>query len=252
MKRMAVAHLKGGVGKTTTAVTLAHMASTDGLRTLLVDLDAQGSAALMLGGDRRGAPSAKAVARARKKTSDAIAETAYADLDLLAGGMGFRRLPELLSAEGDPGERMQTLLRRLGKGYDLVVVDAPAGLNVESEAILTAVDLVLAPVVPSPLALESFGMLRSFMAERLGTRKKKLPLRGFYAMVDRRRRLHRETVETGQAGIWPVAVPYAAAVERMAIEQLPLAAVKRPGPALAAYAELWQLCRAELGLSERG
>ena len=49
MKIVAFANQKGGVGKTTTAVTLAHGLALRGLRTLLVDLDPQGHVAYALG-----------------------------------------------------------------------------------------------------------------------------------------------------------------------------------------------------------
>ena len=49
MRVVATYNLKGGVGKTSTAVNLAYLASRDGLRTLLWDLDPQGAATYLSG-----------------------------------------------------------------------------------------------------------------------------------------------------------------------------------------------------------
>lgn len=70
-------------------------------------------------------------------------------------------------------------------------------------------------------------------------------------MADRRRRSHRELADAPSypSQVWPVAVPYASSVERMTTERRPLTAIKRPGPALEAYRELWRRAADRLGLT---
>ncbi len=245
MKRIAVAHLKGGVGKTTTAVNLAHLASRQGYRTLLVDLDAQGAASYILRVDGEAAAKAKDVIRAKKDILEHIYATDYPELDILPGSLSLRKLPQLLAKEKDGGDGLDTMFKRIGKGYDLMIADAPAGLNLESEAILRSVDLVVVPVVPSPLATATFETLRRFV------KGMDVEVVGFYSMVDRRRKLHRETVEAkdGIRDVLPISVPNASAVERMTSERMPLAAVSRAGNAMGGYLRLWEELVARLGLS---
>ncbi len=284
MKKVAVAHLKGGVGKTTTAVTLARLAAAAGHKTLLLDLDAQGSAGYLLRVDTADSPSAKAVAKAKKSLTDFIAPTIYPKLHVLPGAFSFRKLPQVLAGQSSGDDPFREIFKRLGKGYDLLIIDAPAGLTYESEAILKAVDLVVVPVVPTPLSLQSFSTLQDFVREKTGGKRgKPAKLVGFYSMVDRRRKLHRQIVDHAlaapssgdlvapgdpaasgdpaaalvaaatdlprhTAAIWPLAVPNSAAVERMTTERLPLSELRRPGPALAAYRELWTRIAAVLTL----
>lgn len=240
MKRIAVAHLKGGVGKTTTAVNIAALAARTGLKTLLVDLDAQGAASYILRVDPDDAAKAKAVARAKKDVVDHIFATDFPHLDLLPGSFSLRKLPKLLAEQKDGREQVSAMLKRVGKGYDLVVVDAPAGLHLESEAILRGVDVVVVPVIPSPLTVDSYHKLKEFLEKHGGA--KAPTVCGFYSMVDRRRKLHREMIdERGDAleSIWNVEIPYSSVIEKMTSERLPLPAIKRPGRSLPAYRELW-------------
>lgn len=240
MKRIAIAHLKGGVGKTTTAVNIAALAARGGFKTLLVDLDAQGAASYILRIDPHDAAKVKAVAKAKKDVADHIFATDFARLDLLPGSFSLRKLPQLLAEQKDGREQVSTMLKRVGKGYDLVVVDAPAGLHIESEAIFRGVDIVVVPVIPSPLSVDSFHKLKGFLEKHGGSQSPKVY--GFYSMVDRRRKLHREVIDKpGDAleSIWNVEIPYSSVIEKMTAERLPLSAIKRPGRALSEYRELW-------------
>ena len=250
MKKMAIAHLKGGVGKTSAAVNIAHLSSAAGLRTLLVDLDAQGAAGYIFRLDADDGAKAKAVARNKKGVTDHIFASDFPGLDLLPGSFSFRKLPQMLADEKDGAGRVGEMLKRVGKGYDLLVVDAPAGLHMESEAILQAMHLVLVPVLPSPLSVDSYRKMRAFVEKQRGTSKKPI-LRGFFSMVDRRRKLHREVMESVAADfsdVWPVEIPYASIVEQMSSRRLPLAAIPRAGRALAAYQALWDHASRAVGL----
>ncbi len=164
MRKLAVAMAKGGVGKTTTAVNLAHGLSLLGKRVLLVDCDTQGQAAKFLGvkppyglyefiteTDPQGQPIAKNT-------------TLYAcrqNLWILAGGI---RLVELKNWLGEqPRDIRQTLLaNRLAprKGsLDFMIFDCAPGWDILSLNILMAAHEVLCPVAlqgPSMEGLKTF------------------------------------------------------------------------------------------------
>ena len=127
MKKIAIAHLKGGVGKTSAAVNIAHLASLTGLRTLLVDLDAQGAAGYIFRIDTGDGAKAKAVARNRKGVSDHIFASDFPNLDLLPGSFSLRKLPQLLADEKDGVGRLGEMLKRVGKGTTLSWSTLPPG-----------------------------------------------------------------------------------------------------------------------------
>lgn len=252
MKVLSIVHLKGGVGKTTTAVNLAVLAAGEGLATLLADLDAQAAATYLLRLDASEGAKAARLAHAKKSLRDTIFASDYAGLDVLPASFSLRKLPTRLADEKKGRDSLRDTFSTVGKHHDLVVVDAPAGLSLESEAIVRASDLILAPVVPTMLAVESYLRLAAFVAKV----NPKVPLRGFFSMVDRRRRVHREIVERLPAerqDILPVEIPNAAVVERMATERVPLAALGRAGARVAGPTRhLWDLVREMLYLHAPG
>lgn len=101
---------------------------------------------------------------------------------------------------------------------------------------LRAADVLLVPLVPSPLSLRTYDALRADLPKGLQV----LP---FFSMVDRRRTLHLTTVAS-IAGA--VAVPAASAVEQMAVHRAPVVEFAASSPAAAAYVELWEATRALL------
>ena len=242
MKTLSVGNLKGGVGKSTTAVNLAYLAAQSGYRTLLVDLDAQAAATYLLRLDAGIGAGGKRVAAARKSLRDEIFGSDHEGLDVLPGALSFRKLPVLLAEKGRG--QVSSMLKRVGRGYDLLVVDAPAGLSYESEEIARASDLVLVPVVPNALGVATFHTYRDFVVEHSGG----AITRGFVSMADVRRAEHRQQIDqlTASHELWPVVIPSSASVERMAAERLPLPLVRRPGRALESTRELWNLCERTL------
>ena len=170
MRKIAVAMAKGGVGKTTTAVNLAHGLSLAGHRVLIVDCDTQGQTAKFLGVTppfglyefitgtyARGNPVAK------KETLFPARENLW----LLAGGINLVELKNWLGEQ--PREIRQavlakTLVPRDG-ALDYLIFDCAPGWDVLSVNILMAATEVLCPVALQGPALEGlktfFGYLMS-------------------------------------------------------------------------------------------
>ena len=152
MATIAVYSLKGGVGKTTLAVNLAWSAATQSSRrTLLWDLDPQAAASFLLGGKAPKGDVAQAVFAKDVAPEKLIVPTAIDRLDLLGADTSLRSLDRFFFTLGKR-KRLAKLLEHLEKTYDRIILDCPPGLTETSEQVMRAADLILVPVIPSPLS----------------------------------------------------------------------------------------------------
>lgn len=239
MKVVATASIKGGVGKTATAVNLAAEATRTGVRVLVWDLDPQGSATYLLRAEHRlvGGDAADLVSGDAELAAE-IRATSVEGVHVLPSDLSLRALDRNLDAAGKPRRRLGRLLVPLETAYDLVVLDCPPGASLGIESALRAADLLVVPVVPTTLAMLTFAQLKVLAAEDA----KGPELVAHVSMLDRRKALQRETATqlAQQDDVLETVVPNTTAVERMGPERAPVRAFAPRSPATAAYAQLWE------------
>ncbi len=239
MRVVATYGIKGGVGKTSAAVNLAALAAAEGRRTLLWDLDPQGAAGYLLRVKPKVKGGSIGLLTGRRDLDDAVKATSVENLDLLPSDVTIRGADAALEDAKRPDRQLGRLLKTVRDDYDLVVLDCPPGLSLLSENVFAAVDILLVPLIPSPLSLRTYEQLLEFLGGLDGPRPRVHP---FFSMVDGRKRLHAEvraellrrtpTVLTG----W---VPAASAVERMGLTRQPVVVGEPSSPAAQGYRDLW-------------
>lgn len=251
MKVLAVYANKGGVGKTSAATNLAWSAAHEGLRTLLWDLDPQGAATFLFRVKPKVKGGAQGLISGDRDVATLIKASDFDNLDLIPSDFSYRHMDAELDATKKPTMRLARILRSLREDYDLVIIDCPPTISTSSEGILEAADVVAVPIVPSTLSARTADQLERFVAGFEGSPPR---LYGYLSLVDRRRALHRDTVESlPKAHDWvnPLSIPSSSVVEQMAVRRAPLHAFAASSPAAQAYGELWDGLRAALFRSEQ-
>jgi chromosome partitioning protein len=236
--------IKGGVGKTSTAVNLGYLSAAHGDRTLLWDLDPQASATYLFRVKPKVRGGAAGLVRRRHQLDDAVKATDYDNLDLLPADFSYRNLDLALDATKRPTRQIGELLEPLADSYDHVILDCPPSVSLLSESVIRAADVVAVPIVPSSLSLRSFDQLLAHLVEHS---KKQPRVVGFFSMVDRRKREHRDAVAAlpaQRAEILPLAVPVASVVEQMGWRRAPVETFAPSSEAADAYRRLWAAVRA--------
>jgi chromosome partitioning protein len=193
MRKIAIAMAKGGVGKTTTAVNLAHALSAMGQRVLLVDCDTQGQVKKFLGVNPAHGLFEFVTGRTEQQVPVAKKEAicvARQNLWILDGGNGLFELKKWLY--GQPPERrydwLYKSLTSKNDGLDFLIFDCAPGWDVLSVNVLMAADEVLCPVALQGPALEG---LKTFFSYLISAQKKNERLSLKYVlptMFDRRTR----------------------------------------------------------------
>lgn len=238
MRVLATYSIKGGVGKTASAVNLAYEASRAGARVLLWDLDPQGAASFYF----RIRPKVKGgtgrLVGAKGELAAHVRATDVAGLHVVPADFSLRHIDLHLDATKRPTERLATLLGTLHDSYDVAFLDCPPGISLASESVFGASAALLVPVIPTTLSARTLAQLAGFL-EGLAGAPALLP---HFTMVDRRKKLHREQLAS-LAAAWPAflqsVIPNASAVERMGMERAPVAAFAPSSPAARAFRELW-------------
>lgn len=160
MKIITLASTKGGVGKTTNAIFLAHALAHRGIKTLVVDLDPSNALTDFF---LRETPTEQIEARSVLKglTADLPLEECVFNTELSLAVIGstpeLMTFPDRLSRDPAALMRFSSRLRRLD--FEAVVIDTPPALGPLLTIGLIAADLILAPVSPHRWILQAFALL---------------------------------------------------------------------------------------------
>jgi chromosome partitioning protein len=167
---VAVISRKGGVGKTTSVVSLAGALARLGKKVLVVDLDSQASASLSLGVARGDlAPSIHDVLFRGVKAAQAIRSTLTEKVDLITASADLMHADVELAPLRNRETKLRDALQPVVADYDWMLLDCPPSFNTLAQCALIASDQFIVPAVPHFLAFDGIQPLIE-ASERLAGR----------------------------------------------------------------------------------
>ncbi len=239
MKIVACYNVKGGIGKTATAVNLAYLAAHEGARTLVWDLDPQGAASYYFRIKPKVKKGSKGLLTGKKTLEDVIKGTDYSSLDLIPADFSYRNLDLELDVTKKSDTRIRKLLKPLANAYDYIFLDCPPSISLVSENTLVAADVVVIPTIPTTLSLRTLDQIVDF-CKKLNIVRTKLVT--FFSMVDNRKKLHKQIIENPPEHVRVLKsyIPYASDVEQMGVHRQPVLVFAKSSRAAKAYQALWE------------
>ncbi|MDM8518892.1 AAA family ATPase [Anaerolineales bacterium HSG6] len=239
MKTLAIYSNKGGVGKTATTVNLAYLAAQSGLSTLICDLDPQSSATYYFRIKPKLKAGHKGFIKGGKPIRSSIKGTDYDHLDLLPADFTHRNLDITFDRLKHSNKRLDRIIAPLKDDYDLIIFDCPPTINILAENIFNVADNLLVPLIPTVLSQRTHQQLIAFLKQK---RYKLKRVNSFFSMVDRRKKMHLELMQTMSKelkGMLQTSIPYLSDVEKMGIAREPVPAFAPNSISAKAYQALW-------------
>ena len=169
MRVYATYNIKGGVGKTSTAVNLAYLAAASGRRVLLWDLDPQGAATFLFRVKPRVKGGGRGLVSGKRPIDDAVKATDFDNLDLLPADFSYRNMDLELDDARKRTHRLDQLLSGMADDYDIAFLDCPPSVSLVSENVLRAADVLLVPLIPATLSLRTYDPADPFRRGRAAT-----------------------------------------------------------------------------------
>lgn len=239
MTILAVFHMKGGVGKTAAAVNLAYLMAQSGAKTLICDLDPQGSVTYYFRIEPEVKAGAKVLTKGGKHLARNIKGTDYDHLDLLPADLSQRHLATQLDQVKRSKRRFRDILAPLHQEYTYIILDCPPTISLVADNIARAADRLLVPIIPTTLSIHAYDQLLAFFRKQKYNQDKII---AFFSMVERRKLMH----QTLMQDLWEHdphflqnIIPYAADIEKMGLHREPVAVFAPRSLSARAYRQLW-------------
>ncbi len=247
MTTLALYSNKGGVGKTAAAVNLSFLAAQTGAKTLICDLDPQGSATYYFRVKPKLKSGPKGFARGAKGVYKSVKGTDFENLDILPADFSLRKLDVVYTKCGNSKIRLKKMLYPFASEYRLIILDCPVTIGILAENILNAADFTFVPMIPTTLSVRTYEQLLSFCKKN---NYDAAGIHPFFSMVDRHKKMHKElmvAVSKGFKGVLRSFVPYLALIEKMGIYRAPVAVYAPGSLAAKSYQNLWEKVKKTIG-----
>ncbi len=164
MKTICIMNLKGGVGKTVTAINLAAvLAAQHRKRVLLIDADHQGNTSTFFGADQDGTTLREVLlGEAEPCWPESVQRTAYENLDILPASMSLAELDAAPKPEyAQCLWRLREFLLAVAEDdtYDFAIIDMPPAFSLSARAALVAADEVIVPIKLDAFSIDGMAEL---------------------------------------------------------------------------------------------
>ncbi len=260
MRVLAIANQKGGVGKTTTSVSLGGLIASSGKRVLLLDIDPHGSLSTYFRQDPDTQTlSSYTLFQERKELSRdsirrLIIRTDYPNLHLLPSTTALATLERQAIGQDGMGLVLSRALAHVADDYDYVLIDTPPLLGVLMVNALAACQYLVIPVQTEFLALKGLERMVNTLKMMSRSRKKALAYTIVPVMFDRRTQASvtslRTIRNTYPEHAWPGHIPIDTRFRDASKAGVPPHLFDATSRGAEAYLSLWHWLEKAIGADE--
>ena len=248
MKVWTVANQKGGVGKTTTTVSLGGLLAQQGKRVLMIDTDPHASLSYYFGIDAEATSHSvydifiQSNALSADNVMDCLCPTKLDNLYVLPATMALATLDRTMGREQGMGLVLKKALAKIADEFDVAIIDCPPVLGVLMVNALAACDKVIVPTQTEYLALKGLDRMIRTMEIMGRSLNKSFDTVIIPTMFDKRTNAalasRKRLIDDYGERVWEGVIPVDTHFRDASLVQLPISAAYPKTRGVSAYAKL--------------